>query len=112
MMSVTKVVQEMVMNCSLPLKAVAAKIQKPYPTLLRELNPYDKGAKLGVETLLELMRVTNDASPLHHMAEELGYTLVPQHRNKPVNEKTAQKAAHAPLRDEPGKEPIYLQPFF
>ena len=76
MKSVTKIVQEMIMNCGQPLKAVASRIGKPYPTLLRELNPYDNGAKLGVETLLELMKVAKDPTPLQYMAEEMGYTLV------------------------------------
>ncbi len=75
MKSVTRVVQEMVMSCPLPLKVIAAKIGKPYSTLLRELNPYDTGAKLGVETMLDLMRITNNYTPLQYMAEELGCTV-------------------------------------
>lgn len=77
MKSVTKVVQEMLMNSNQPLKAIAFQVSKPYSTLLRELNPYDKGAKLGVETLLDLMRVTQNYQPLHYMAQEMGFTLVP-----------------------------------
>lgn len=78
MKTVTRVAQEMVMSSGEPLKAIASKIGKPYPTLLRELNPYDKGAKLGVETLLALMQVTKDYRPLQYMADSLGLTLVPQ----------------------------------
>lgn len=76
--SVTRIAQEMVMNNGQPLKAIASKIGKPYPTLLRELNPYDKGAKLGAETLLDLMRVTRDYRPLQYMAESLGMKIMPQ----------------------------------
>lgn len=65
------------MHSHLPLKELAEKIGKPYPTLLRELNPYDKGAKLGVETLLEIMKVTGNIAPLVYMAEEMGYELAP-----------------------------------
>ena len=49
----------------------------PYPTMMRELNPYDQSAKLGAETLLEILRVTKDVSVLDFMAKELGFTLEP-----------------------------------
>ena len=35
-----------------PAKSVAEAVGKPYSTLMREINPYDKGAKLGVETFM------------------------------------------------------------
>lgn len=78
MKSVTRVVQEMVMNNGEPLKSLASKIGKPYPTLLRELNPYDKGAKLGVETMLDLMQATQDYRPLQYMADTLGLAVTPK----------------------------------
>lgn len=78
MNSITQIVQETLMNNGEPLKAIASKISKPYPTLLRELNPYDKGAKLGAETLLDLMQVTKDYRPLQYIAEQLGFHLVPK----------------------------------
>ncbi len=78
MKSVTRVVQEMVMNSHQALKDLAQKIKKPYPTLLRELNPYDKGAKLGVETLLDIMKATGEVAPLKYMANELGFDIVPK----------------------------------
>ncbi len=77
MKSVTRVAQEAVMNSRFSLKELAERIGKPYPTLLRELNPYDRGAKLGVETLLEIMQATGDTSPLEYMARELGYDIAP-----------------------------------
>lgn len=78
--SVTKIVQTMVLDGQIPVKKLAERVNKPYATLLRELNPYDSGAKLGVETLVDIMRVTQNTDPLRHMADELGYTLVPKSR--------------------------------
>ena len=51
----------------------AKSIGKPYSTLLREVNPYDTGAKLGAETLLQIMTQTGDLKPLEFMASSLGY---------------------------------------
>ena len=49
----------------------------PYSTLMREINPYDKGAKLGVETFMAIIETTGDTTPLKVMAHELGYELIP-----------------------------------
>ena len=73
-----KIVHELVLNNPLPAKALAKEIGKPYSTLLREINPYDGGAKLGVETLLEIMRLTGNVEPLMFMARELGYNITPE----------------------------------
>ncbi len=75
--NVIKVVQDAVLEGPLPAKVVAQEIGKPYSTLLRELNPFDENAKLGVETLIKIMKVTRSVEPLRFMAEELGFTLVP-----------------------------------
>ncbi|MGD9610437.1 MAG: phage regulatory CII family protein [Desulfovibrionaceae bacterium] len=64
---------EMVQNCPKPMKNIAAAVGKPYSTLMRELDPEDRRAKLGVEMLLPLMRACNSVIPLRHLAEELGY---------------------------------------
>lgn len=77
----TKIVQEVVLEGRMPAKAVALEIGKPYPTLMRELNSYDEGAKLGAETLLEIMRITGNVEPLLQMARELGYALVEERRS-------------------------------
>ncbi len=69
-------VHEIVLENELPAKALAEEIGKPYSTLLREINPYDRGAKLGVETLLHIMLRTRNAAPLAYMADMLGYSLV------------------------------------
>ena len=65
----------MVLEAPQSARDIAKAVGKPYSTLLREVNPYDTGAKLGVETFLELMRVTGNIAPLRYMAKELGYTL-------------------------------------
>jgi len=54
---------------------IAHAVGKPYSMLLREINPYDTGARLGVETLLELMRVIGNLTPLRYMAQELDCSL-------------------------------------
>lgn len=71
----TKIVHNIVLDNSVPAKALAKEIGKPYSTLLREINPYDTGAKLGVETLLHIMKCTGNVKPLEFMAEQMGYRL-------------------------------------
>ena len=73
-----KVVHSTVLENDLPAKALADEIGKPYSTLLREINPYDRGAKLGAETLLQIMQQTRDVAPLRYMADMLGYDMVPK----------------------------------
>ena len=58
-------------------KAIAQAVGKPYSTLLREVNPYDTGAKLGAETLMHIMKTTGNVTPLEKMALEMGYRLEP-----------------------------------
>ena len=45
-------IHNLVLDNPVPAKDLAKAIGKPYSTLLREVNPYDTGAKLGAETLL------------------------------------------------------------
>lgn len=73
--NVTKVVQDCILDSGIQAKVVADKIRKPYSTLMREINPFDASAKLGAETLLEIMKVTHDVRPLQFMADEMGYSL-------------------------------------
>ncbi len=77
MKTVTRIAQEVVLESRLSAREIAARLNKPYPTLMRELNPYDTGAKLGVETLMEILRVTRNVEVLRYMAKELGYRLEP-----------------------------------
>ena len=48
-------IHNLVLDNPVPAKDLAKAIGKPYSTLLREVNPYDTGAKLGAETLLQIM---------------------------------------------------------
>ena len=73
--NVTKVVQDCILDSGIQAKVVAQKINKPYSTLMREINPFDASAKLGAETLLEIMKVTHDVRPLQFMATEMGYSI-------------------------------------
>ena len=70
-------IHNLVLESPLGAKAIAQAVGKPYSTLLREVNPYDTGAKLGAETLLHLMKTTGNVSPLKKMASEMGYRLEP-----------------------------------
>ncbi|MFW5837155.1 MAG: phage regulatory CII family protein [Desulfovibrionaceae bacterium] len=75
--TLTSLVQERVLDGSMGARLVAEHIGKPYSTLMRELNPFDLRAKLGAETLVQIMKTTGDAAPLERMARELGFALVP-----------------------------------
>lgn len=99
--NIIKVVQDSVLEGTIPAKVVAQEIGKPYSTLLRELNPFDENAKLGVETLLKIMKVTRNPDPLRFMAEELGYVLVPA---KPRQD----DAPARPRREAPGFPALQL----
>lgn len=73
-----KIVHAAVLESRVPAKVLAREIGKPYSTLLREINPYDAGAKLGIETFFQIIRITGDIAALEYMAEELGMQLVPK----------------------------------
>lgn len=75
MSKVIKAIHETVVNGKMPSKVIASAIGKPYTTLMRETNPYDPGAKLGVETFMAIIQATGDAGPLELMVQELGYVL-------------------------------------
>lgn len=57
-------------------RAVAEKLGKRYSTLMRELNPYDHSAKVGAETMLDIMLATGDIRPLEYMARRLGVKII------------------------------------
>lgn len=77
MSKVIKAIHETVVNGKMPSKVIASAIGKPYSTLLRECNPYGKGAKLSAETLMAILKATGNTQPLEVMARELGYKLIP-----------------------------------
>lgn len=74
-------VHDLVLESPIGAKAIAQAVGKPYSTLLREVNPYDTGAKLGAETLLHIMKSTGNITPLEQMATEMGYRLEPSAEN-------------------------------
>ena len=82
----------MVLEAPQSARDIAHAVGKPYSTLLREVNPYDTGAKLGVETLLELMRVTGNLTPLRYMAQELGCSLSESSQQNAQQQKSPQQA--------------------
>ena len=49
------------------------------PPCCVKVNPFDDGAKLGAETLVDIMRVTGNIQPLEHIAEQFGYELKRTH---------------------------------
>lgn len=93
--SLTKKVQDMVLEGRIPAKLVCKKIKKPYSTLLRELNPFDAHAKLGAETMFEIVKATHNVSVLEFMARELGYTLMPMVEPKAIG-KSQEKTPRRP----------------
>lgn len=77
MTKVYKAVHELVLEGKTPPKDIAKTIGKPYSTLMRELNPHDRLAKLGVDTFMDIMKCTGNLRPLEIMAGELGCKVVP-----------------------------------
>lgn len=72
---IDKAIQELVVNGPIPVEELARLLGKSPKTLIREVNPQDKKAKLGAETLVEIMRITGGVEPLKLMAEELDFTI-------------------------------------
>ncbi|MDL2280215.1 amino acid-binding protein, partial [Desulfovibrio sp. OttesenSCG-928-G11] len=66
-----KLIHSTVLESPIPAKVLAKKIGKPYSTLLREINPYDQGAKLGVETFVEILKNTGDITAVEYIANQL-----------------------------------------
>lgn len=77
MSKVIKAVHELVTQGKMPAKTIATAIGKPYQTLMREINPDDLGAKLGIETFMAIIETTGDTTPLNVLVQELGYRLAP-----------------------------------
>ncbi|XPV75933.1 MAG: phage regulatory CII family protein [Desulfovibrio sp.] len=85
-----RAIQQSILEGSKPAKSISQEIGKPYSTMLREVNPFDTSAKIGVETLMDIMRSTGNVAPLRIMARELGYSLSPQ-SNEPQDTNTEYK---------------------
>ena len=73
----TRIIHEAVIQSSKDAKEIAKEIDKPYPTLMREINPEDTGAKVGVNDLIPLMKATGDINPLTYLANAMGFVLIP-----------------------------------
>lgn len=70
--------REIVLGHNDGAKEIAWRIPVPYSTLLREINPNDGGAKVGVDRFYHIMRATNDYSPLESLANMCGFALIPK----------------------------------
>ena len=81
----SEVCSRMVDDSGRPLKAIAAEIGKGYSTLYRELDANDDGGKLGVDTLLPLIRACANGqttfkippAPLLWLCSKCGFKAVP-----------------------------------
>lgn len=91
----TRIIQQSILEGRKPAKVVAEEIGKPYSTMLREANPYDTSAKVGVETLLDIMRVTGDISPLHFLARAMNCEVVPAGTKRSEGYRAAEAVASA-----------------
>ena len=58
---------------------LAACAGKRCPALLREADPHNKRAKMGIETLLAIMEASQDVRPLEYLARQMGLELVKLH---------------------------------
>ena len=69
-------IQDVVRKDPSKLTALARKAGKRCSTLLREADPHNARAKMGIETLFSVMEASGDVSPLDYMARKLGLNLV------------------------------------
>ena len=69
--------QDVVLSAPDGTQNLARRLGKKQAKLLREVNPRDRRAKLGADTLLRLMEVSRDVRPLEYMARQLGMQLAP-----------------------------------
>ena len=80
-------IQEVVLSSKIKPREIAERIGKPYSTLMRECNPNDDCAKIGVETLLSIMQVTGNFEPLKELASRCGYNIHKRRKPKCESEK-------------------------
>ena len=74
--------QDVVLSAPDGTQNLARRLGKKQAKLLREVNPRDRRAKLGADTLLRLMEVSRDVRPLEYMARQLGMQLAPPAEKK------------------------------
>lgn len=101
-----QMMHNMFMDSPVPPREIAAAVGKPYSTLLREVNLYDSGAKLGVETMFKIIQHTGNMKPLEYMAEQLGFRLIPMDGDVD-NVRTGYGYQLAPGVDKPLSSPAF-----
>lgn len=84
MTKLDELIQEVVMTSKIKPREIAERIGKPYSTFMRECNPNDECAKIGVDTFISIMEVTGNYKPLREIADECGFTI--HKRRKPKAE--------------------------
>lgn len=62
----------LVLDSEVGAKMLSREIGKKYQTFMRELNPYDRLAKLGVGDLVLMLRVTRDPEIIDLILDEAG----------------------------------------
>lgn len=75
-MSATEILHEMVFEGTVPAKHVADQLGTPYSTLQRQCNPFDEGAKVGVDMLVPIMQATRSTKILDYLAAQVGKRVV------------------------------------
>ena len=97
----TRILQQSVQDCARPAREVAMEAGKPYPLLMRELNPMDLRAKVGVEMLVPIMRATGNLAPLAHVARSMDQALVPL--NLRIDDETSREGRLLALMESVGR---------
>lgn len=75
--SVLRAIHEEVLQSEDGAHDLARAIGRPYSTMMRELNPNDDKAKLGVAEWLAILDATRKFGSLHKIAGLFGLRLVP-----------------------------------
>ncbi len=60
------------MQASHGAKSTCEQIGKKYPTMMREINPYDNTAKLGFLDAIKVIKLDQDGAIFRVLEEELG----------------------------------------
>ena len=76
MKELSLLIQDVVISDSANVQKIARRVGKKCATLIREVDPNNQRAKLGVETLMVVMETSHDVRPLVYMAQQMGFELV------------------------------------
>ena len=76
MKELSLLIQDVVISDSANVQKIARRVGKKCSTLIREVDPNNQRAKLGVETLMVVMETSHDVRPLVYMAQQMGFELV------------------------------------